>query len=501
MKQFWQQRKWWIIGGTLVALIALFLLLPRVLPPPATGQGPAFGPAAAQAQASAVTERVEAFIGDLSNEATAAGEVVAQREAALALLGSGTIAEVMVRVGDSVNAGDPLVQLNTADLERTVESARQALAAQEANLATLITPATASELAAAEASVASAQAALDDLTDGPSEMELTAAEANLRAAQADLGAASARLNSAQSNPEASAIEAARLQLELAQQAATSAAEQHSTILVTEPNQFITAEDLADFEFQARARAQQANADLAAAQQAYDDLINGDPSTVASSQASVSSAVAQRDAAQAQLDLLQSGPTATQLAQAEAQLAQTQLRLEQLVNGPSDAQRIQAEVGVEKARINLQRAERSLADATLTAPFDGLVTAVNAQPGETAGGVLVSLFDPNTLEVVLDVDEVDIAQVQPGQAATINLETWPDTEIPAEVAAILPQSTAGTDLVTFQTYLSIGETDLPVRVGMTANAGCTADTLENVLLLPNAAIRADRSRRHLLRGPA
>ncbi len=307
----------------------------------AAAGSPAFGGATAAAQ-STTDERAEAFIGDLSNEATAAGEVVAQRQAALAITGSGTIADVLVRVGDTVQAGDPLVQLNTADLERTVESARQALAAQEANLATLTAPATAAALAAAEAGVASAQAAVEDLMDGPSEQELAAAEASLRAAQAEVGAASARLSSAAAAPDAAAIQAAQLQVDLAQQAATSAAERHSTVLVTEPNQFITAEDLADFEFSARVQAQQANADLAAAQQAYDDLVNGNPSSVASSQASVASAVAQRDAAQAQLDLLLAGPTETQLASAQSSLAQAQLRLEQLVNGPSDAQRTQAD---------------------------------------------------------------------------------------------------------------------------------------------------------------
>lgn len=481
MKEFWQKRKVWILGGVAVLVLALVAMSLLTRSP------------GAQTQDQTTSERVEAFVGDLANEATAAGEVVAQRRAALAMMSGGTIDEVLVRVGDTVRAGDPLVRLDTTPLARTVESARQALAAQEANLATLTAPATANALAAAEANVASAQAASDDLTDGPGEDELAAAQANLRAAQADLAAASARLNSATAGADDAAIRAAQLELGLAQQAATSAAEQHSTILVTEPNQFLSAETLADMEFAARVRAQQANADLAAAQQAYDDLVNGNPSSVASSQAAVAAAAAQRDAAQAQLDLLQTGPTASQVAAAEATLAQARLRLEQLLNGPSDAQRVQAEVAVEKARINLQRAERSLADATLTAPFDGVVTAVNAQPGETAGGVLVELFDPTTLEVVLDVDEVDIAQVQPGQTASIALETWPNDDIPAEVAAILPRATTGSDLVTFRTYLTIGDTSRPVRVGMTANARLSAETLENVLLLPNAAIQADRSR--------
>ncbi|MEZ4515708.1 MAG: HlyD family efflux transporter periplasmic adaptor subunit [Chloroflexota bacterium] len=487
MKQFWQQRKWWIISGvTLAGLIGL-LVLPSMMKSPS---GSSFGRVQAQSDTSA--ERVEAFIGDLSNEATAAGEVVAQREAALAMLSSGTISDVYVRVGDAVHIGDPLVQLDVAELERTVESARQALVAQEANLETLTAPPTAAELASVQASVTSAQAALDDLLDGPGAEELAAAEASLRAAQADLNAASARLSTAQATPDAAALQAAQLELDLAQQAATTAAERHSTILVTETNRFLSEEDLADLEFSARVQAQQANADLAAAQQAYDDLVNGNPSSVASAQASVASAAAQRDSAQAQLDLLLEGPTQTQLASAKTSLTQAQLRLEQLQNGPSDAQRTQAEVAVEKARIALQRAERGLADATLVAPFDGVVTIVNAQPGETTGGVQVEMYDPTSLEVVLDVDEVDIAQVQPGQEAVFSLETWPDDEIQAEVASIMPEATAGSDLVTYQVYLTIGETSLPVRVGMTANASLMAETLENVLLLSNAAIQADRS---------
>ena len=106
------------------------------------------------------------------------------------------------------------------------------------------------------------------------------------------------LNSATAPADANALRAAQIALDTAQAAATSAAERHSTILVTEPNQFLDAETLATMEEQARAAAQQANADLAAAQQAYDDLANGQPSSVAASQASVASAAAQRDAAQA-----------------------------------------------------------------------------------------------------------------------------------------------------------------------------------------------------------
>jgi HlyD family secretion protein len=480
MKTLWQRRKKWIIAGAAILALALAFLIARPL---------LFN--RNTTTSAGEVERVEAFIGDLSSEATASGELDARQRASLSLMAAGTVAEVLVAVGDEISAGDPLLRLDTAGPTRDVANAQQALIAQEASLEDLLTPPPAADLTAAEAAVASAQAQLDDLLDGPGEMEIAAAEANLRAAQAELSAASARLSTAQAGASDEALRAAQLALEIAQREATSAAERHSAILVTEPNAFLSAETLAEMEFNARTAAQQANANLAAAQQAYDDLVNGNPGSISAAQAGVTSAAAQRDAAQAQLDLLGEGPTATDIAAARSSLAQAQVQLERLRNGPTAAERVAAEVAVESARINLERAERLLAEATLVAPFDGVITAVNARAGEPAGGVLVEMADLNSLQVVLEVDEVDIAQVQVGQTAELTPATWPDERIPAEVAAIAPEATAG-DLITYRVYLDVGETELPLRVGMTADARLLAEQLAGVLLLPNRAIQADRA---------
>ena len=482
MKNLWQRRRKWIIAGAAVLALALAFVVAGPL---------LFNRDATATTTAAEVERVEVFVGDLSSEATASGELTALRHAALAPLAAGTVAEVLAAVGDEVRAGDALLRLDTTGPARDVETARQALLSQEASLEDLLAPPTAADLAAAEAAVASAQAQLDVLLDGPSATEVAAAEANLRAAQADLSAASARLNTTQSGASDEALRAAQLELEIAQREATSAAERHSTILVTEPNAFLSAETLADMELNARAAAQQANANLAAAQKAYDDLVNGNPGSVSAARAGVASAAAQRDAAQAQLDLLNAGPTAATVAAAQATLAQAQLRLEQLQNGPTAAQRVAAEVAVESARINLERAERLLAEATLVAPFDGVITAVNARAGEPVAGIAVEMADLSSLQVALEVDEVDIAQVQVGQTAELTPATWPDERIPAEVAAIAPEATAG-DLITYRVYLDVGQSDLPLRAGMTADARLLAEQLSGVLLLPNRAIQADRA---------
>ncbi len=478
-----KRTKWGWIGSGILAVLVIIFLGVRAL-----GQNRA---AAAQAETGDI---VTTFKGDLAINATASGQIEAGREARLMLGSSGEVAAIYAAVGDAVQAGDPLLQLDTAELERAVVSAQQSLAIQEANLATLLASASVSDIAAAEANVASAQAALNDLLDDPNEDEITAVEANVRAANADIVAAAARLDDLQADANAEEIQAAVIELELAQKEATQAAEQHSTILVMEPNRFIGEGRLADMEYAARVGAVQANAALAAAQEAYDTLIDGDANSIAAAQASLALAAAQRDASQAQLDLLLRGATEAQIAAAKATLAQAKANLDKLQRGPSDSQITQMDVAVEQARISLQRAENNLAEATLAAPFAGVVTAVHVNEGELANGILVEMVDSSSLELVLAVDEVDIGDIRVGQTAVITLETWPDEEIAGEVMSIAPQANATfSALVTYDVFLNLDETDLPIRVGMTADASLATADYSDILLVPNAAINADREK--------
>ncbi|MEZ4589550.1 MAG: efflux RND transporter periplasmic adaptor subunit [Chloroflexota bacterium] len=474
------QNKWsWIGIGGLVLALALFALVQ--------------GQRSANAQEPQTGDIVTAFVGDLSASATASGNIEAGQMAQLAPLRGGTVAEVYVAVGDSVTVGEPLLQLETAVLQRNVANAEQAVVIQETNLASLQEPATAADLAAAEANVASAQANLADLLDGPDANDIAAAEADVRAAQADLNAAYARLSDLTDAADADEIEAAQIELNLAQTAATQAAEQHSTVLVTE-NEYISEDQLANMELSARTAALQANAELQAAQETLDELLNGDPNSIAAAQASVSLASASLKTAELRLQQVQEGASAVQIAQAEATLAAAEAALDRLVRGATDEQIAIAEAQLSQAQTNLARAAQNLANATLTAPFDGVITAVHVSIGEQASGVVVEMFNPASLELVLDVDEVDISNIILEQQAVITLETWPDEPIEATVVSIAPRNTAvpGSGLVTYAVYLALGDTDLPIRVGMTANADLITAQRSDVLLVPNRAITPDRA---------
>ncbi|MCP4424456.1 MAG: efflux RND transporter periplasmic adaptor subunit [Chloroflexi bacterium] len=476
-----RNKKWYWIGGAALIIMILTVALP------------AFWGNDAAAEEAGTGEIVAAFIGDLSASATASGQIETQRAAALALASPGEAAEAYVAVGDAVEAGDPLLQLDTAELGRSVVSARQSLNIQEANLAILLSPASDADIAAAEAAVASALASLQDLLDGPNADQIAAREADVRAANADVYAASSKLADLQENASAEEILAAQIALDLAQTDATQAAEWHSTTLVMEPDKFLGEDRIADMEEGARLTAMQANAELAAAQEAYDDIVNGDANSIAAAQASLALAVASRDAAQIQLDILLLDPTEAEIASAEASVASAEATLDRLRRGATDYQITQAVVAVEQARIGLQQAENALTDATLTAPFAGVVTAVHVNVGEMANGILVEMADTNSLELVLAVDEVDIGDLYVGQPAVITLETWPDEAVNGEVRAIAPKANNGASaLVTYDVYLGLGATDLPVLVGMTADASLETVNFSDVLLVPNAAVNVDRT---------
>ena len=435
----------------------------------------AAGCAGSQAQPPAEDEVVTAFIGDLTAEATASGAVLPRRQATLSLSTPGLVEAVTVRVGDTVAAGEALVQLDAGDLALNVTHAGQAVRLAEANLASLLEPPDEADVAAAEAAVASAQANLDDLRAGPSAEEIAISEAAVRAARAAVASASADLSGTQDSIQESQIVAAQAELLAAQMNRDRIQEENEA----SPNA-ANHQALLD-----------ANQAVAAAQAQLDALLAGPE--VGSAQSTVAAANARLQASQAELDQVLAGVSAAELASAEVQLAQAQAELAALVDGTPAAEIAAAEAQVEQARLSLADAEAELDAATIRVPFAGVITAVTVSEGEVASGAAVTLVDMASLEVVLAVDEIDVGNLATGQPALITLETWPDVAIDSEITAIAPGATTALDsaLVTYDVHLSLAQTDLPVRVGMTANANLITAQREDVLLVPNRAVNVDR----------
>jgi HlyD family secretion protein len=501
-----------VVKFVLAVLVALAVVVPLA------------GCAPARADDVSSKDTVKAFVGELSAKTSANGQVLPQREAALSFGTPGRVTHVFVDVGDAVNAGDVLVQIESDALQRAVRNAELNLATQEANLADLREGASAAAVAAARAAVASAQAQLDDLLAGPSAEELADAEATLASAQAqlddllsgpsaeELAQARAALASAQAAEEAEAarhavlddqLAVARLELDLA--AADLESAQYFYDALKNDWQH---KDYADFSPEAETlRDAQAAYDVALARynltavNINDSALRSARSQVAQAEASLEALIgdktvemanarAQVAQAEASLEALIEEHTA-QIASARAQLAQAEADLANLLEGTAPETLAIAQAQVEQGHIQLADAQARLAEATLVAPFDGLVTAVYVDQGELSSGLVVEMVDTGSLEVVLDVDEVDIGSIVLGQQTLITLETWPERELEGEVTAIAPKAQTASSVVHYQVHISLDVADLPVRAGMTANADLIASRREDVLLVANKAITADR----------
>lgn len=422
-------------------------------------------------------EVVTAFVGDLSASATASGQLVSTQETTLVFETPGRVAEVLVRVGDEVEVGEPLMVLDTADLELDVVNAEQLMVIRQANLDSLQKGATAEDLASAEAALANAEANLADVLAGPSETDIIIAEADVKVAEASINSSYAQLVSAQESVTQSQIEAAKARFIAAEFQYNRAKEVNENIAVQQTDQMLN----------------DAWVEYQAAKANYDTLLAGaDPNSVGQAQANVASAAAQRDSVQANLEALLVGATPAEVAAAEARVAQAQADLDRLLT-PATAQEIQiAEAELAQAQISLENAQERLAKAQLTAPFAGVITAVNFAKGEFASGPAVEIINHQALEVVLSVDELDIANLQVGQPAEVTLDAFPGQTLVATLASIAPSATQGSSIVNYEARLSLDNSiELPLRVGMTANARLITEEKLDVLLLPNRAIRADR----------
>ncbi|WP_406827550.1 efflux RND transporter periplasmic adaptor subunit [Microbulbifer sp. ARAS458-1] len=154
----------------------------------------------------------------------------------------------------------------------------------------------------------------------------------------------------------------------------------------------------------------------------------------------------------------------------------------------------AEANVESASADLASAETNLAKAIIVSPVDGVVLSRVVEPGQTVAASLSApvLFtlaeDLSKMELEVSVDEADIGKMSKGLNATFSVDAWPGREYPATVTRVSLGSSIVDNVVSYSTLLSVDNPDQTLRPGMTATATITTESRENVLLVPNVALR-------------
>jgi HlyD family secretion protein len=195
-----------------------------------------------------------------------------------------------------------------------------------------------------------------------------------------------------------------------------------------------------------------------------------------------------DLAASNCDVTQTSLNDSAVRSAQAQVQSAKTTLDNLL-APRAEKQIQAAAQLEQSRLSLVQARQNLAHATLAAPFDGVVTVVNITAGGASGsGAALELADMSQLHVDVLVDETQISTVKSGQKTQLTLDALPGITLTGQVTGIDPAGTVSQGVVNYNVHVNLDPTDVPVRLDMTANASIIAETRQNVLAVPNAAIQ-------------
>lgn len=371
--------------------------------------------------------------GDIAAQVTAIGSIEPLAEVSLSFRGAGRVAELDVAVGDTVHQGQVLARLDTAALQLAREQAEIGLRLAEANLA--------------------------KAQQTPDPFDIAAAEAALESARAGRDAAQVAYADLLRGPS------------VAQRKATEASLERARVM------------------------------LNSAQQAYDQIASSPNAGMLPQAVQLQQATIDYEVAKANVDVTLAPPTASQkasalaqIAQAESAVVQAEAAQQRLQKGISVADLIILQAQVDQAHVAIKQADLTLANAELIAPMDGIVGLLNLRLNESYNPALpaVVLSNPSTFHVELNVDEIDIGQVRPGQPAQITIDALDNAKLDGIVSTIAPIAGVGAGaLVTYQVTVSLTPSDLLLRSGMTASVAITTNEARNVVLLPNRVMRLDQ----------
>ena len=440
---------------------------------------------AASASPTANLQTTTVGTGSLVASVAASGSLASPQTGTAAWAIAGTVGQVNVEAGDVVTAGQVLMELDPQRLDTSVVQAQATLLSDQQTLANLMTPPTQSQIAAGQ------------LTIVQDTQAITTAQKALRNA---LNPAGQSLYDAVNTAKVAVDQASAN----AQLATVSQAVQDYT------NQYWTT----DFywkryqDLQAKATANPRPEAVTAAQNAFNDYKvladkqaqrqltfttdqEAQNQTLSTAQSTYASAVANLNNALGGPDPAKVSLTTQQLAVATAKLQDDKDALTKLQAGPTDA-----DVASIKAKIAVDQA--TLDKLKLVAPFDGTVVSISTTTGDSVapGTVAVQLADLSSLQVLVNVSEVDINRVKSGQEVDLSLDAVSGKSFIGHVSEIGYLGTSTQGVVNFPVTVVITHPDPALKPGMTASAAVVTEKKDNVLLVPNRAIHVTGGQRQV-----
>jgi HlyD family secretion protein len=257
--------------------------------------------------------------------------------------------------------------------------------------------------------------------------------------------------------------------------------------------------------QAQAQLSKARADLRLAEddlQRNQSLLSAgaiSQQTVVQKQSAQEAAQAAVNQAQAALELQQRGTRSEEIAQARSQVEQRQQALNLLQAGSRPEDIAAARAQVEEAHGALQTIQTQINDATITAPFEGVVTKKYSDPGSfvtpTTAGSSVEGSASNSIltlasnnQVVAYLDEANVSRVKVGQSVKVNADSFPDRAFTGTVNQVAAQATTTQNVTSFEVKISLEPAaQQALKIGTNAEVEFQLGQLNNAIVVPSGAI--------------
>ncbi len=197
-------------------------------------------------------------------------------------------------------------------------------------------------------------------------------------------------------------------------------------------------------------------------------------------------IAGRDLEKAQAD---AASAAARYKQAAADINRVQASIKS-----AEAALAQAKANLQSAIAQRQRSAINLQHSVITSPIDGVVVSRNVDVGQTVAASLQAptLFtianDLTKMQVLASVDEADVGQIKQGIKANFTVDAFPGETFTGEITQLRLNAQTLQNVVTYSAVIEVANPDLKLRPGMTTNITIPVAKRENVLVVPNSALR-------------
>jgi len=176
------------------------------------------------------------------------------------------------------------------------------------------------------------------------------------------------------------------------------------------------------------------------------------------------------------------------------VARSDIDLARAARDQARAQVQSAQAQITQQRASTRTSQLNLERTGIRSPVDGVVLTRTVEPGQTVAASLQApvLFqiaeDLSKMEIVLAIDEADIGQVKTGQGVSFGVDAFPDRQFRGSVQQVRLSATNTNNVITYPVVVSVDNPDQILLPGMTANAEIEVSRRDDVLRVPNAALR-------------